>query len=210
MFALDIDSEVIEKYWCEVGKRLETARLRTGLNKTEVAKQFGITLGRLANFEYGTRKPNYFQLEEFARFYGVSAAWLAGYEIDHSNLVHLSQEQTKEDDNFALTKDWLNQRNLTKDDVSTVPVNDDCMDPVLHKSDHIVINKKAILSEKKDLFAIKVHEKIWFRWLQETEDGDVIIESLNEDVFFPDQKVSKEKFSQIEVLGRAEVIFRER
>ncbi|MDE1465329.1 XRE family transcriptional regulator [Spartinivicinus poritis] len=212
MIDLDSDLDLLEEYWSGVGARLEQARKAKGFEKRkEVAELLGVTVGRISNFEAGIRRLSYIQLKKFAELYSVSSAWLAGYDKNNPiTLAHLNNESTGELGDFAISKEWLKKNNLAESDVSTVVIEDDSMTPLIKPNECILINKSVEVGSEKDLFAIRVHGKVWARWIQKVEDSCFSVTSENEDAFFPDQTYTAEQFNQVEVLGRVDMFFRKR
>lgn len=212
MIDLDSDLDLLEEYWAGVGSRLEQARKAKGFEKRkEVAELCDVTVGRLANFEAGTRRLSYVQIEKFAELYGVNPAWLAGYDKNFSiKLTHLKDEATGKLGEVGFTKSWFERHQYTESNVSTLVVEDKSMAPVIKPNECILINKTFDISTKKDLFAIKVHGKVWVRWIEKVKGNSYSVTSENEDSFFSDQVYSAEKFDQIEVLGRVDMVLSKR
>ncbi|MBU2708780.1 LexA family transcriptional regulator [Zooshikella marina] len=211
MINLDIDQALIDEYWVGVGERLKQAREAYGFKKRIDAANFlGITVARLANYEYGSRQLNYFQVLEFAKVYNVSPAWLAGYEKDATGLKHLTNEITEIPSDFAITHSWLEKHNYDKNNVSIIEVPDNSMNPTLPEGETVLVNKAVNAITDKDLYAFKVHDKLLFRWIQKTGDDSFTVEAEQSDMLFPDQTINSEQFSQLQIIGRVEMVFRKR
>jgi len=65
--------------------RLVSLRKDKGLNQYEAAKLLGFSRGKLANYEQGSRQPDYDTLEIIADFYKTSTDFLLG-RTDKQNL----------------------------------------------------------------------------------------------------------------------------
>lgn len=65
----------------ELGKRLENLRESKGWNKTYVSKKIGLkTMQTYANYEYGSREPDFETLKKLATLYDVSVDYLLDRE----------------------------------------------------------------------------------------------------------------------------------
>lgn len=58
--------------------RLISLRKEKGLSQYEVADRLGFSRGKLANYEQGTRQPDYDTLTKIAEYYDVSVDYLLG------------------------------------------------------------------------------------------------------------------------------------
>lgn len=58
--------------------RLILLRKQRNMSQYDVANRLGFSRGKLANYEQGTRKPNYETLVHIANFYDVSTDYLLG------------------------------------------------------------------------------------------------------------------------------------
>ncbi|MDX8046630.1 helix-turn-helix transcriptional regulator [Gracilibacillus sp. S3-1-1] len=59
-------------------KRLVSLRKEKGLSQYDAAERLGFSRGKLANYEQGTRQPDYETLIKIADFYDVSLDYLLG------------------------------------------------------------------------------------------------------------------------------------
>ncbi|WP_067730974.1 helix-turn-helix domain-containing protein [Oceanobacillus damuensis] len=69
-------------------ERLKQLRKEKGISQYEAAKKLGFSRGKLANYEQGTREPDYDTLEKLADFYDCSLDYLLG----RSNLTNNEEE----------------------------------------------------------------------------------------------------------------------
>ncbi|WP_181350516.1 helix-turn-helix transcriptional regulator [Thalassobacillus sp. CUG 92003] len=58
--------------------RLIKLRNDKGISQYEIAKRLNFSRGKYANYEHGTRQPDYETLNKIADFYGVSTDYLLG------------------------------------------------------------------------------------------------------------------------------------
>lgn len=64
----------------QMGRRIEEARRRRGVGKSELAREIGSHPNRVRDWERGERIPGLAQARELALALGVSLDWLAGIE----------------------------------------------------------------------------------------------------------------------------------
>lgn len=73
-------TEHYEKYYVDSPKafalRLEQLRKKKDWNKTDAAKNIGLSPGAYSNYEYGYRKPSEFNLKRIAKTFNVSPLYL--------------------------------------------------------------------------------------------------------------------------------------
>lgn len=79
---------------CLLTDRLKKLRKEKKLSQYEVAEKLGFSRGKLANYEQGSRQPDYETLEKLADFYGCSIDYLLG----RSNDPRLTESEQKEVD----------------------------------------------------------------------------------------------------------------
>ncbi len=61
-----------------LGQKLAELRKKLGLSQYELASRLGISRGKLANYEQGSRQPDYEMLEQLADYFGVTTDFLLG------------------------------------------------------------------------------------------------------------------------------------
>src|SRR5690625_5657634 len=66
-------------------ERLKKLRKRSGLTQYELAKRLGMSRGKLANYEQGTREPDFDTLKMFANHFNVSTDYLLGHNDEPFN-----------------------------------------------------------------------------------------------------------------------------
>ncbi len=62
-----------------LGERLKELRKQKGLSQYEAASRLGFSRGKLANYEQGSREPDYDTLKVIAKFYDATTDYLLGY-----------------------------------------------------------------------------------------------------------------------------------
>ncbi len=65
-------------------ERLQKRRLLKGWNKSATAQELGISAQRYANWEYGSREPDYEMLNQIADIFGTTTDYLTGKTDDPS------------------------------------------------------------------------------------------------------------------------------
>ena len=65
-------------------ERLQKRRLLKGWNKSATAQKLGISAQRYANWEYGSREPDYEMLNKIADIFGTTTDYLTGKTDDPS------------------------------------------------------------------------------------------------------------------------------
>ncbi|ANY70442.1 hypothetical protein BBD42_31050 [Paenibacillus sp. BIHB 4019] len=61
-----------------LGERIAALRKKRGLSQYELAERLGFSRGKLANYEQGTRQPDYDTLNKIATFFEVTTDFLLG------------------------------------------------------------------------------------------------------------------------------------
>lgn len=81
------------------GKRLASLRKQKGLTQYELADALGFSRGQIANYEQGSREPDFETLQKIARFFQVSTDYLLGltdaptpYYLEQHHEVHVAGE----------------------------------------------------------------------------------------------------------------------
>lgn len=89
--------------------RLILLRKEKGYSQYEAAERLGFSRGKLANYEQGTRQPDYDTLEIIADFYDVSTDYLLGRTDNPSFSQEEKQEDSLEQINKLLKKYNIDQ-----------------------------------------------------------------------------------------------------
>jgi transcriptional regulator with XRE-family HTH domain len=76
--------------------RLKKARIHNGYTQKQIAKDLHISPSTYACYEIGRSEPNLQNLNEIARFFGVSIDWLVGMTVEcHIKLTKEEREHEK-------------------------------------------------------------------------------------------------------------------
>jgi transcriptional regulator with XRE-family HTH domain len=91
-----------------LGERLSNLRKNKGLSQYELADRLGFSRGKLANYEQGSRQPDYDTLQKIADYFDVSTDYLLGREdstqsnekkeVENENLFYFNLEGLSEED----------------------------------------------------------------------------------------------------------------
>lgn len=77
-----------------LGDRIANLRKRRGLSQYEMADRLGFSRGKLANYEQGSRQPDYETLQKIADFFEVTTDYLLGRtDIQNKAKVDSENEQ---------------------------------------------------------------------------------------------------------------------
>lgn len=68
-----------------LGEKIALLRKKKELSQYELASRLGFSRGKLANYEQGTRQPDYETLKKIAAFFDVSTDYLLEHEVDNTN-----------------------------------------------------------------------------------------------------------------------------
>ena len=68
-----------------VGKRLKELRKERGLTQTDLAKEIGISLTSVKQYELGNRVPDKFNLTKIAKYFNVLEDWIIG-DSEHKTI----------------------------------------------------------------------------------------------------------------------------
>src|SRR5690625_4771397 len=74
-----------------LGERLKKLRKEKKISQYEAAERLGFSRGKLANYEQGSRQPDYDTLKKLADFYDVSVSYLLG-ETDSEKFITNEEE----------------------------------------------------------------------------------------------------------------------
>jgi len=87
-----------------LGKKISKLRKNKKLSQYELADCLGFSRGKLANYEQGTREPDYETLKKIADFFGVSTDHLLGRENtkETKKAIDHEEEKTFNDPNLGL------------------------------------------------------------------------------------------------------------
>ncbi|ENI1326526.1 helix-turn-helix transcriptional regulator [Listeria monocytogenes] len=83
-----------------LGKRISELRKTKELSQYKLAEELGFSRGQVANYEQGSREPNYETLIKIAKYFDVSTDYLLGREeFDNSDLLaaHIDDDLTEEE-----------------------------------------------------------------------------------------------------------------
>ncbi|MHC5407295.1 helix-turn-helix domain-containing protein [Listeria seeligeri] len=88
------------------GNRLSELRKKKGMSQYKLADELGFSRGQIANYEQGSREPDYSTLLKIAEYFNVTTDYLLGKEeFDNSDLfaAHIEGDLT-EDERIEIEK----------------------------------------------------------------------------------------------------------
>jgi transcriptional regulator with XRE-family HTH domain len=85
-----------------LGKNIAFLRKKKNLTQYELADKLGFSRGKLANYEQGTREPDYETLKKIAGFFEVSTDYLLGI-----NNIYTKEDSTATGKAFGDSELWL-------------------------------------------------------------------------------------------------------
>ncbi|EAC6601569.1 helix-turn-helix transcriptional regulator [Listeria monocytogenes] len=88
------------------GNRLSELRKKKGISQYKLADELGFSRGQIANYEQGSREPDYSTLLKIAEYFDVTTDYLLGKEaFDNSDLLaaHIDDDLT-EDERIEIEK----------------------------------------------------------------------------------------------------------
>ncbi len=71
-----------------IGMRLKELRQKNGYTQSEIAKRLGLTRSSIANWEHGTRTPDFFYVKHMCRIYKVPVDFVYGTS-DHEYKIQI-------------------------------------------------------------------------------------------------------------------------
>lgn len=206
----------------KIGPRLRQCRNGKDLTIKELTAQLKSRYGveildtRYSNWEQCSRMPPLEELRILAQFFGVPSPWLAGltdernptggpcnyhapdgFAMTRAGNVKLDQARTC----LALSADCLERRGLVPDGLLLVEVEDDSMAPIIYKGDHVMVNSHARTVQSRDMFAILVNGRVWFRWIRPELDGSHTVTAEDANTY-PPQTLAPGQLDNLEILGR--------
>lgn len=214
----------------KIGPRLRQCRNGKDLTIKELTAQLKSRYGveildtRYSNWEQCSRMPPLEELRTLALFFGVPAPWLAGltdemhptggpsnytapgsFTMTRGGSVRLDQARTC----FALSSECLERQGLVHDGLLLAEAEDDSMAPAIRKGDHVLVDTRARTVQGRDMFAILVNGRVWFRWIRPELDGSHTVTADAADAY-PAQILPTGQLDSLEILGRAALIIKSR
>lgn len=98
-----------------LGKRLATLRRNKSLSQYELAEKLGFSRGKLANYEQGSRQPDFETLMLLADFFGVTVDFLLRKNnkqaenevVSITEIIHFLKKHNIDHPSFLNVENWL-------------------------------------------------------------------------------------------------------
>lgn len=189
-----------------IGLRLRQARQKKGLTLQQIGDKIGSTKGYVANLEAGVAGVSMPKLISLSKMYGVDPAWVAGFrETDNDPYVQGTGDFITDD--IVLKAAYLEKRGLKSDQLFCYEVEGNYMEPELYEGNFAIANMLVRGILDRDLYVLQFDGKYGVRWVGQTTDGHYRIESeTNNSFFLPNCTITPEELTQIEVIGRVDMI----
>jgi len=137
-----------------LGERIASLRKKRNLSQYDLAERLGFSRGKLANYEQGSRQPDYDTLKSIADFFDVSVEYLLYGEIKQNSEANLSSKDEKD---IAKRMEEF-KRDLTKQDgllFSGEPMSEEARESLMEAMEYAFrqtqrINKKYIPKKHRE------------------------------------------------------------
>lgn len=94
------------------GERIAELRNKRGLSQYALAEKLGFSRGKLANYEQGTRQPDYETLKKIANFFDVTTDYLLGVTDNPNSDISIAYDggpQYEDEDEREFIEQQLEQ-----------------------------------------------------------------------------------------------------
>ncbi|AXI29484.1 immunity repressor protein [Priestia megaterium] len=144
-----------------LGKRIAKLRKEKGLSQYELAERLGFSRGKLANYEQGSRQPDYDTLQLIATYFDVSTDYLLGKSDTPSPSAtnnNINNALTEKDEKDIAKRVEKIKEDLSNDDgymLMGEPMSEEAKESILDAMEYAIrqatrINKKYIPKKHRD------------------------------------------------------------
>jgi len=212
----------------EIAKRLRGRRNELNLSASEVSDRMPSKPipARYSHWESGRSLPKIEQLIEIAHALKVSPSWVCGFTADmrdpnadtrlftsledaHISLPTGEMVSLPTERSLQFNIEELEARGLKPERLILLKVGDESMAPVLCEDDLALIDREQRTPEGRDLFAMLVRNKVWFRWIRRELDGSFTVTAEDADAQHP-TRIEADKLETLCIIGRVTNITRYR
>lgn len=174
----------------EIARRLRARRHELGMTVGQVSARMPSKPSdpRFNHWEKGERLPKMEQLLELAQALNVSPSYLCGFTTDmHENdprgrefarlenapvtLPSSEVVMLPTDRSIQFNSHDLEAHGLKPERLILLVAGDSSMAPVLCEGDRALVDRDRRVPEVRDMFALLVRNKVWFRWICPELDG---------------------------------------
>ncbi|EAH3944901.1 XRE family transcriptional regulator [Listeria monocytogenes] len=143
-------------------KRLSELRKKKGFSQYKLADELGFSRGQVANYEQGTREPDYQTLLKIAEFFNVSTDYLLGR--DDNNLAdtiaaHIDSNATEEDIKEILAyieekrKEHANEKEINITEIASKE--DEAVDKFVEENEDFKAVAARVMNDAEAVKAVK-------------------------------------------------------
>lgn len=200
-----------------IGDRIKEARRRAGLNQPALAKACGwASQGRVSNYERNLREPKTSDVRLIAKALGVSEAWLwtgsnegasstTSEKMDSDAIVEIGfLDDAGALDKLVFTNAWFSERSLSRASVYAYCAAGNSMSPTINDGEILVIDTSSTTPSPNKVFVLRSPSgELMLRRFLQSMTGDYIVSCDNTDkAKFPDERISANDISSIQIVGR--------
>lgn len=210
----------------EIARRIRARRQELELTVSEVSARMPSKPSdpRYNHWEGGKRLPKMEQLIEIAQALKVSPSWICGFTADMRDLDADTRLFTSLEDahvtlpsgdvvclptdrSLQFSIEDLRMMGLKPDRLILLKVADKSMAPVLSEGDRVLIDRESTVPEERDLFAMMVKNKVWFRWICPELDDSFTVTAEDGEAQRP-TRIEAAKLETLGIIGRVKSITR--
>lgn len=210
----------------EIARRIRVRRHELDLTIAEVSARMPSkpSDSRYHHWEGGKRLPKMEQLIEIAHALKVSPSWICGFTADmrdldadlrlftsledaHISLLSGDLVSLPTDRSLQFNIEELRSLDLKPDRLILLRVSDQSMSPSLSEGDRALVDRERRTPEERDLFAMLVRNKVWFRWICQELDGSFTVTAEDGEAQRP-TRIEADKLDTLGIIGRVTSITR--
>lgn len=203
-------------------ENFRVALKNAGKTQSNAAEHFDVANNTISNWVLGKNYPNITVMQEIADWLNVSLKWLlfgkegdptfdmrfvesgfvvnaAGFEVSAVELEEYEEPEVR-----GYFQHWFENNGLKPNRCALIRVHGDAMQPLLWNDDLVLVNLDETKVLDGKVYAVRVGQEVYFRYLQSVPGGRLKLSSENpnyEDITL-DIKNDSMRESEVQVLGR--------
>ncbi len=206
--------------YVSLSERLRMRMSELGMSQRELAERAGLSTVAVHKLVSGKAESSR-KLVEIAEVLGCSSEWLQkGFmtpvapdtsyaqipvldvELPAGSGAHIDMERVT--DWVPISRDWIQEKQFSKDRLVVVTVTGDSMTPRLQDGDTLLVNTADQKPASGNIYAIAVDNELRVKRLMKRMDGAWVISSDNKsNPAYQDEIISSHNFEQLRIIGRA-------